>query len=124
LGYECIEGYDWDYQTTKERLTLIFVGLVVRSRFKIDATLIDAGEQLEWIARRGAGLENIDVHFAESKGIACLKGRPKETATPFLNTRSVCFSLCLTIFYALINRYDKAHGFAKEIADMNSMEKP
>lgn len=72
LGYECIEGYDWNYQTTKEQLHE-FVGLVIRSRFKIDATLIDAGKQLEWIARPGAGLENIDVHFAESKGIACLR---------------------------------------------------
>lgn len=72
LGYECIEGYHWDYETTKKKLPE-FVGLVVRSRFKIDATLIEAGEQLEWIGRVGAGMENIDVHYAESKGIACLK---------------------------------------------------
>jgi len=72
LGYECIEGYDWDYETTRKKLP-DFVGLVVRSRFKIDATLIEAGEQLEWIGRVGAGMENIDVHYAESKGIACLK---------------------------------------------------
>lgn len=72
LGYECIEGYNWDYETTKKKLPE-FVGLVVRSRFKIDAALIESGEQLEWIGRVGAGMENIDVHYAESKGIACLK---------------------------------------------------
>jgi D-3-phosphoglycerate dehydrogenase / 2-oxoglutarate reductase len=46
--------------------------LVVRSRFKVNKQLIDAGKNLKIIARLGSGLENIDVVYAESKNIKCL----------------------------------------------------
>lgn len=44
-------------------------GIVIRSRFKVDRALIDAGSRLRFIARVGAGLENIDCEYAASKGI-------------------------------------------------------
>lgn len=44
-------------------------GFVIRSRFKIDRAFIEAGTSLRFIARVGAGLENIDVEYARSKGI-------------------------------------------------------
>ena len=44
-------------------------GFVIRSRFKIDRDFIDAGTNLRFIARVGAGLENIDCEHAISKGI-------------------------------------------------------
>jgi len=47
-------------------------GIVIRSKFKIDREIIEAGQNLRFIARVGAGMENIDVKFAESKGIKCL----------------------------------------------------
>lgn len=46
-----------------------YQGLVIRSRFKIDAEFISKGVNLRFIGRPGSGLENIDVKFAESKGI-------------------------------------------------------
>ncbi len=45
---------------------------VIRSRFKITKSIIDQHPQLKIIARVGAGMENIDVAYAESKGITCL----------------------------------------------------
>jgi D-3-phosphoglycerate dehydrogenase / 2-oxoglutarate reductase len=45
---------------------------VIRSRFKITKEIIDQHPQLKIIARVGAGMENIDVAYAESKGIKCL----------------------------------------------------
>jgi D-3-phosphoglycerate dehydrogenase / 2-oxoglutarate reductase len=45
---------------------------VIRSRFKITKEIIDQHPQLKIIARVGAGMENIDVSYAESKGIKCL----------------------------------------------------
>ena len=47
-----------------------YAGVVVRSRIKIDNAFIDAAANLRFIARSGSGLENIDVAYAESKGIA------------------------------------------------------
>ena len=44
-------------------------GFIIRSRFKIDREFIDAGTNLKFIARVGAGLENIDCLYAQSKGI-------------------------------------------------------
>ena len=46
-----------------------YEGLVIRSRFPIDAPFLDAATGLKFIARLGAGLENIDVDYAQQKGI-------------------------------------------------------
>ena len=46
--------------------------LVIRSRFLIDNQAISLGSRLKIIARAGAGLDGIDVAFAESRGISVL----------------------------------------------------
>lgn len=43
--------------------------LLVRSATKVTAEVITAGSNLKMIGRGGVGLDNIDVAFAESKGI-------------------------------------------------------
>jgi D-3-phosphoglycerate dehydrogenase len=71
-GFECI----FDEKLNREEALKIigsFDGMVIRSRFKTDKALIDAASpRLKFIARVGAGMENIDVAYAESKGIACI----------------------------------------------------
>jgi D-3-phosphoglycerate dehydrogenase len=44
-------------------------GLVLRSRLTLDAALLDALPDLQWVARSGSGLENIDVVHAERRGV-------------------------------------------------------
>ena len=44
--------------------------LVIRSRFSMTREIIDLFPNLKAIGRLGAGLENIDVEYAESRGIA------------------------------------------------------
>lgn len=68
-GYFCDRRYD---SSRSELLSYAhdYVGVVVRSRIKIDREFIDAATRLKFIARSGSGLENIDVAYAESKGIA------------------------------------------------------
>lgn len=44
-------------------------GIVIRSRFKIDKTFIDKATNLKFIARVGAGLESIDIQYAQQKQI-------------------------------------------------------
>jgi len=47
-------------------------GLVVRSKVIVDRAFIDACPSLRCIGRVGAGMETIDVAYAESRGIRCL----------------------------------------------------
>ena len=64
-----------DYTSSKsdiEQIISEYDGIVIRSRFKCDSTFIAAGTNLKFIARVGAGLESIDVPFAESKGITLI----------------------------------------------------
>jgi D-3-phosphoglycerate dehydrogenase len=47
-----------------------YIGLIVRSK-KITAPIIDRMPNMKFIGRVGAGLENIDVAYAEKKGVQC-----------------------------------------------------
>jgi D-3-phosphoglycerate dehydrogenase len=46
-------------------------GVITRSKITFDKELIDKASKLKFIGRVGAGMENIDVEYAESKGIKC-----------------------------------------------------
>jgi D-3-phosphoglycerate dehydrogenase len=70
-GFEC--DLFWD-KPKEELINLIpfYDGIVIRSKFKITAEIIDTAKNLKCIARAGAGMENIDVDYATQKGIACV----------------------------------------------------
>lgn len=44
-------------------------GIVIRSRFKLDADFLSLAPKLKFIARSGAGMENIDVAYCEKREI-------------------------------------------------------
>jgi D-3-phosphoglycerate dehydrogenase len=61
-----------DYTSSKieiQQQMFNYDGIVIRSRFKIDKEFIDSATNLKFIARVGAGLESIDVDYANEKGI-------------------------------------------------------
>jgi D-3-phosphoglycerate dehydrogenase len=53
------------------KIIMNYDGIVIRSRFKIDKTFINAAKKLKFIARAGSGTENIDLHYANKKNIKC-----------------------------------------------------
>lgn len=60
--------------TREQTLAVIkdYEGLAVRTKFQVDRELIDASPKLKFIARAGAGMDNVDEAYAQSKGIACI----------------------------------------------------
>ncbi|MCX6245576.1 MAG: NAD(P)-binding domain-containing protein [Bacteroidetes bacterium] len=70
-GFTC----DFFPDLTKEKLEEIipgYFGIIIRSKFRLDEALLSKTTSLRFIGRAGAGMENIDVPFAESRGILCL----------------------------------------------------
>lgn len=70
-GFVCDEDYTSSKQEIESRLSE-YHAVVIRSRFTLDKSFLDAGKNLQCIGRAGAGMENIDVAYAESKGVKCV----------------------------------------------------
>lgn len=69
-GHTCVESYGVFREEILSGALATAEGLVVRSRFMVDAELLAALPALRFIARSGSGLENIDVVAAEAHGVA------------------------------------------------------
>lgn len=94
---------DEDYTASKddiEKKIHNYDGIIIRSRFKIDTQFLDAAKNLKFIGRVGAGLENIDIPYAESKGI-------KLIAAPEGN-RNAVGEHSLGMLLSLFNKLNKA----------------
>ncbi len=92
-----------DYTSTKQEIEAKIAGyngIVIRSRFKVDRTFLDAATNLQFIARVGAGLESIDCEYAESKGIHLI-------AAPEGN-RNAVGEQALGMLLSLFNNLNKA----------------
>ncbi len=99
-GFYNIEAYNISKEVILEHQHL-FDGIVIRSRFKIDKAFIDAAPNLKFIARVGAGLESIDVDYAEKNGIELF-------AAPEGN-RNAVGEHTLGMLLALLNKLSKAN---------------
>ncbi len=67
-------GYHCDYRPLikpDEALQIIgdYGGLVMRSKFKLNREYLDAGKNLRFVCRAGAGMDNIDEAYAAEKNI-------------------------------------------------------
>jgi len=71
MGYEV---NDQPLITRAETLAIIaeYEGIAVRTKFLIDKELLSAATRLKFVARAGAGLDNIDEVFAKEKNIQLL----------------------------------------------------
>lgn len=70
-------GHTCEYQPDYNKVDTLaainqYDGLVIRSKFRVDRDFIDQAPTLRFIARGGAGMDNIDEEYAAEKGIALL----------------------------------------------------
>lgn len=100
---------DEDFVSSKseiEKKVSSYTGIILRSRINIDKQFIDAGKNLKFIARVGAGMEHIDSVYAEGKGIKCL-------SSPEGNRNAVA-EHALGMLLTLLNNICKANNEVKE----------
>jgi len=85
-----------DYLSSYDEILAIisqYDGLILRSRIPIDENLLEKATNLKFIARVGAGMENIDCEFAQSKNIFLINS-PEGNADS-LAEHAVGMLLCL-----------------------------
>ncbi|MFT6981784.1 MAG: D-3-phosphoglycerate dehydrogenase [Crocinitomicaceae bacterium] len=67
-GYTCIDGSELS-DSACVSLALDVVGIVIRSRFRMDSEFLEHAPNLKFIARSGAGMENIDEVYCAKRNI-------------------------------------------------------
>ena len=100
---------DEDYTSSKAEVEAkihLYDGLIIRSRFSINASFLEKAKNLKFIGRVGAGLENIDCSYAENNGITLI-------AAPEGN-RNAVGEHCLGMLLSLFNKLNKANGEIKK----------
>ena len=98
-----------DYQSSKEDIQNAIAdydGLIIRSRFPIDQEFLDKATNLKFIGRVGAGLENIDAHYARQKNIL-LFNAPE-------GNRNAVAEHTLGMLLSLFNKLNKASREVKK----------
>lgn len=86
--------------------------LIVRSATKVTKAVIDGGKNLKIIARGGVGLDNIDLEYAQSKGIQVYN-------TPMASSRAVA-ELAAGHIFALSRMLHRSN---RELADGGDFKK-
>lgn len=100
------QGYEFSYRPAisyEELMSVIpqATGLVVTTRLKIDAVLLEQAKKLQWIGRLGSGLELIDTVYAAEKGIKCI-------STPEGNRNAVAEHILGMVLGLMNNIYKSA----------------
>ncbi|OZV71022.1 2-hydroxyacid dehydrogenase [Winogradskyella aurantia] len=99
LGYTNDEDYTSSKAEVEAKISQ-YDGIIIRSRFSVDKHFLDAAKNLKFIGRVGAGLENIDVPYAEQKGIFLISA-PE-------GNRNAVGEHTLGMLLSLLNKMNKA----------------
>ena len=67
-GFALEEDFSSSYEQVLEKIYL-YEGVIIRSRIPLDAHFLEKAKNLKFIARVGAGMENIDIAKAQELGI-------------------------------------------------------
>jgi D-3-phosphoglycerate dehydrogenase len=105
LGFQNDEDYNSSKSEIEAKIS-DYDGLIIRSRFTIDKQFLEAAKNLKFIGRVGAGLENIDCDYAESKGIYLISA-PE-------GNRNAVGEHSLAMLLSLFNKLKKANQEVSE----------
>jgi len=103
-GFENEENYTIS-KTEVEAIIDNYEGIVIRSRFNVDKQFLDAAKNLKFIARVGAGLESIDIDYAEKMGVT-LFSAPE-------GNRNAVGEHALSMLLSLFNNLNRANRVVK-----------
>ena len=104
-GFENHEDYSSSKSDIEQKINR-YHGIVLRSRFAIDKSFLKKATKLKFIARVGAGLENIDCEYALTKKIELI-------AAPEGN-RNAVGEHALGMLLSLFNNLNKADKEVKQ----------
>ena len=98
-GYNCIDATK---DTKEDVLSAVkdAYGIVIRSRFSLDKSVLSLAKELRFIARSGSGTENIDLGYCADHGIEVF-------SSPEGNRNAVA-EHALGFLLALLNNFNKA----------------
>lgn len=89
--------------------------LIVRSATKVNKAVIDGGKKLKVIARGGVGLDNIDIEYAQSKGIQVVN-------TPKASSRAVA-ELAIAHLFTLARMLQRSNRELAHGGDFKKLKK-
>ena len=92
------QGYELQYEPAISYEALLGCvekahGLIVTTRLKIDAAILEKATQLKWIGRIGSGMELIDTELAAAKNILCVSSPEGNRTTVGEHTLGLVLSL-------------------------------
>ena len=105
LGFTNHEDYTSSKEAIQDKIKN-YDGFIIRSRFSIDKTFLDAATNLKFIGRVGAGLENIDCDYAQQKGIHLISA-PE-------GNRNAVGEHSLAMLLSLFNKLHKADTLVRQ----------
>ena len=104
------KGFTCTYKPEIKRNELInsiqdYSGIIIRSKIKLTKEILSKNKHLKFISRVGAGLESIDVEYAESIGIKCINA-PE-------GNRNAVAEHCVGLILSLFNKICLSHNEIK-----------
>ena len=104
-GYNCIDASAKSMEQCVDLLKDA-IGIVIRSRFSLDKNILDHCKNLKFIARSGAGMENIDIDYCNSRNIT-LYNAPE-------GNRNAVAEHALGMLLSLMNKLNRADKLVRE----------